>query len=65
MVVPYLLDIRLARTIGYFLPVPKDPILTDWHEVDTSNFFRQFHKQKFNFYFFVTEITTQVKKEKW
>jgi len=35
---PYLLEIRLARIIGYFLPVSKDPILIDWHEVASSNF---------------------------
>ena len=36
---PNLLEIRLARTIGYFISNSKELILIDWHEVAYSNFF--------------------------
>ena len=38
--VRFLLEIRLARTLGYFLTVSKEPILTDWNEVASSYFLR-------------------------
>jgi len=39
-VCPNLLVIRLPRTIGYFLSVSKELILTHWHEVASSIFLR-------------------------
>jgi len=45
-----LLVIRLARTIGYFLSLSKELILTDWHEVASSNFLRVPSARNFNSY---------------
>jgi len=44
---PNLLVIRLVRTIEYFLSVSKELILTDWHEVVSSNFFASSICKKF------------------
>jgi len=62
---PYLLEIRLARTIRYILHVSRDPILTDWHEVASSNFFfASSNCKKFNFFIIATlaEMTLKLKR---
>jgi len=53
---PYLLEIRLLRIIGFFVQVSNDPILPDWHEVVSSNFFLRFQSLRYLIFTFSLQL---------